>query len=124
MRITTRGVWVVGITWSFALWGDPTTASGVATQTVTTHRTEQSIQIKSGSDEQINQEVKYFCSTTSKDEAEKNCNQWLTAQKQSAGPRVLFASCSQAKYLYGENQQGCMAYLCTGEVKFILNPHK
>lgn len=82
------------------------------------------IQNEGPANEKLNEEVKYFCSSSSKEEAEKNCNSWLKAQKKQASSRVVFSSCSQAQDLYGESQHGCMAYLCTGEIKFLLNQRK
>ncbi len=90
-----------------------------------THNQNIRIQHEVVSGEKLHEEKKYFCSSTSKAEAEKNCDQWLAAQKKSAGSRVVFASCSQATDLYGEkDERGCMAYTCTGEIKFLLNQRK
>ena len=131
------GAWMVGIVWSGFLWADaasekkqvtPETKTSTKIEKIEKKETKHTatfnhnIRFKDETPptEELHQEVKYFCSPTSKEAAEKSCNQWLNAQKKTVGSRVVFSSCSGAQFLYGQEQHGCMAYLCTGEIKFLL----
>ena len=71
-------------------------------------------------DEKVHKESKFFCSP--KEDAPKvECEKWLASQKKALKSRLLTSNCSQAKFLYGKEEHGCMAYLSEGEVSFLLN---
>ncbi len=73
--------------------------------------------------EQVSVETKYFCSTVSALDAEKQCQAWLKEQKgnPNMSSRVLFSSCSKGKDLSGQERHGCMSFLSEGEIKYLLN---
>jgi hypothetical protein len=62
---------------------------------------------------------KSFCGKKS-GECEKSCNKWLKSQKKSLGKKLLTATCEEERSLYGEEESGCMNYICKGEVEYII----
>ena len=84
-----------------------------------TTKIEETITIKSGTEEKPLKETKFFCAQDKK-EAEKQCTSWLTEQKKRLGQRLLTSHCSDAKFLYGKETEGCMAFLSEGEVSFVI----
>ncbi|MBP6217311.1 MAG: hypothetical protein KA436_01850 [Oligoflexales bacterium] len=70
--------------------------------------------------EKISKETHSFCSTDQKT-AKEECAKWLSEQKKALKNRLLTSHCSSPKFLYGKEQDGCMAYLSTGEISFLLN---
>lgn len=88
---------------------------------------DKTITIRSGSEaaaEKHIKERKAFCSTRSNLDANKLCQAWLADQKGSLGKRLLTSHCSEGRYLYGKETEGCMAYISEGEITFLLNPQK
>ncbi len=83
------------------------------------------VDVKTDSDaEKVHVDAKSFCSSSSESDAKQQCESWLIEQKKNLGERVLTSNCSQGKYLYGKETDGCLAYLSKGEIKFVLNPKK
>jgi hypothetical protein len=63
---------------------------------------------------------KFFCAPTLA-EAQKDCEKWVADQRKSLKDRLLTSSCKRPRFLGGQKEEGCMAYLGEGEVSFVLN---
>ena len=92
------------------------TEKKVKEDTVQTKNINHTITVQEGRGE-IHKDKKSFCGT-SKEEAAKLCQNWLSEQKTSLKEKLLTSHCEAPRYLYGKDEDGCLNHLARGEVSF------
>lgn len=81
-------------------------------------RTE-TININTNKKTELIKDKKDFCAK-SETECEKSCKSWLREQKKTLKKDLRTSHCSGARFLYGKEEAGCMSYLCSGEISYVL----
>lgn len=88
----------------------------VAARGETPSTTETSTKKSTEETEKEKVQTKQFCSKVSEADAEKRCNDWLTAQKTTLGTRLLTAECSAGEL---GDVNGCF-YRSIGELRYVI----
>ncbi len=80
---------------------------------------EETININTNAGTKVEKDQKNFCGE-SKEESERKCKAWIKEHKTQLKNNLLTSYCSDARFLYGQEEGSCTKYISTGEISFTI----